>query len=188
MINLSGWSHQVASMERITHKEVTYLLFPDGKILTADYMIPSKEIINEIENLRADTLKDEDADITEFDAMLEKADQLKKNEKFSRARDLLLRAQERQPNNIHVAVRLSSIYRSLNQSDKALQITEKFVQANNSALLTTRAAALLDEAHDKEAVDTARRAYAIDKSGGRHASLELKALFGRLRKEGHIRD
>lgn len=172
-------------MRHYKHNGVVYLILPDGRILTEKFMAPPEKTIHEIETAMADELAAEDATIQTLDGLLNKARELKKNKKFSRARTLVERALKTEPRNVHLVAMYSSILRSQNQSEKALEITQPFAYESNAALQTTRAAALLDEGRGAEAVAHAKRAYAISKTSGNIAP-ELNALFGRLKKEGHI--
>jgi tetratricopeptide (TPR) repeat protein len=100
---------------------------------------------------------------------------------LARAEAMARRVLVSEPSDAAAAI-ISSVYRKRGRPREALDFSAKFLPSNNPALLTSRAAAMLDVGEPEEALKLVSRAYAIAKNIG--ASLdEVSRVYRRLKKE-----
>jgi hypothetical protein len=103
----------------------------------------------------------------------------KSHGQYSRTERLARHAVRVDPANERAAAVLSSVLRAQGRAKEALQVTNGFRGSTNAALLTSRAAALLDLGDGVGARRLVRRAWAIAKERGEHTG-EISMVFNRL--------
>lgn len=81
---------------------------------------------------------------------------------------------------------LSAVLRELDRSDEAVLLTDPHHWCSAPALLTTRAAALLDVGRAADSLNLAKRAWAISLNTPDGPAAELRNFYHRLRSEGLV--
>ena len=152
-------------------------------VVTEHYTKPPASTENAVLVLLEEHLAKQDAGIRDPSELVNRAQAARRHGQLARAERLCKRALEFEPDDASTAAVLSSILRARSLPDEALTVTEPFARGSNVALLTTRAAALLDLGRADEARTLAGRAYAIAKTRGGSTS-GLHALYERLQSEG----
>jgi hypothetical protein len=123
-----------------------------------------------------------DATIKDSHSAVRHAVSAKSQGHYSRAERLARHALQLDPQNEQAAAVLSSALRLQGRAKEALEVTDKFPGSANLALLTSRAAALLDVGDGVRAKQLARRVWAIPKERGGYTD-EISMVFKRLDKQ-----
>jgi hypothetical protein len=90
------------------------------------------------------------------------------------------------PDCVPAVAALSAVRRETDRALEAVSVTEPHHWCNSPALLTTRAAAMLDVGRSLDAVQLAKRAWAISLTLPEGPAPELKNFYARLRSEGLV--
>ena len=124
-------------------------------------------------------LADSDLLISNAPLAVRRAVKAKSQAHYTRAERLARHALSLDPQSETAAAVLSSALRAQNRAKEALVVTGRFLPSDNTALLTTRAAAFLDVGDVGAADRLARRAWAVAKER-RNNTEELSMVFRRL--------
>lgn len=172
----------MADRLEIEHEGRKYYWTEKQGIIGADYVVPPRRLRATLEGKLASDIDRLDAQVTDFQVLLEKAIVAKRAGMLPRAHRLAERAVSMNPDHEGAVSLLSSVLRRRNRPEEALELTDRFATTRNSAVLTTRAAALADLGRLEEALSVAKRAWAISSDRGT-PDAELRALFPRLESE-----
>jgi hypothetical protein len=116
--------------------------------------------------------------------VVSRASQARKMGHMGRAERLARSVLQHDPNSLGAVAVLSSVLRATDRVEEALRLTQPHHRCSHEAVLTTRAAALLDVGRKAEAASLARRAWALANGS---PDEELLTLWGRLRAEDVVR-
>ncbi len=124
----------------------------DGQTYTWDgnrwfdssFLVPPASILSKLNALIKDSLKENDAMISDEKELLARAHTARAAKQYDRAEQIVRRVLKNDPFNLSVISVLSAILREKGLPDKAIEETEPFKNSNHAALLTSRAAAFCD--------------------------------------------
>ena len=128
------------------------------------------------------TLNAEDAAIDDPALLAERAAQARKLKQFSRSEKLALRAVELAPDDPDIAAVLGAVYCDRNNPQKAIAVTEAFVESESAAVFQVRAIAYSDLRRLSLARPAYRRALELLAEAGERPNSELAALSDKLDK------
>ncbi len=128
------------------------------------------------------TLNAEDAAIDDPACLAERAEQARKLKQLSRSEKLALRAVELAPGDPAIAAVLGAIYCDRNNPQKAIAVTEPFVESDSAAIFQIRAIAYSDLRRISQARPAYRRALELLAEAGERPGPELAVLADKLDK------
>lgn len=166
----------------LSFKGETYSWTERGGVVDQDFLSPPWEVLREIHPLLEEALRELDDALTDPHELTMAASWARQHKHYARALRLARRALELRPTHASAAAVLSATLRALGRAREAVEVTETFVESKNGAVLTTRAAALLDLGLPKNVRQLLNRAYAFGKSSGASRD-ETSAVYARLEKE-----
>lgn len=134
------------------------------------YQAPPAVLASKLNEHLASHLASEDAEITDFDGLLEIAKIARGASQYKRAEAAVRRAIKLKPSSEGAFAVLCAVLRDLGASDRAVRETEHLSSSSYPPLLVSRAAAFCDLARWEDAKSTLGRALAI---GGSPEAFEV---------------
>ncbi len=153
----------------------TYKWFEKGGITDARYVTPPQVEAEKVRLALAPHVKKFDLEVKDPSELLQRATRAKNDNWHARCLWIADHMLALDPGNESAAVMQSSALRDLGRAEDAVAATEPFERSGGCALLTTRAAALLDVGRRDEAIRCAKRAWAQGCRGP-----ELSRVFSRI--------
>lgn len=132
--------------------------------LDSRYIKPPATIVKQLNELLASRLADEDNHIQDVYELTHRARIAREAEQFIRAEALARRILTLEPDHHAAAAVLCACLRARGLAREAISQTDRFARTNNTALLTSRAAAFCDLKQWRDAKETIGHALAIQAS------------------------
>jgi hypothetical protein len=109
-----------------------------------DHIIPPRSVILKLDDLLAERLAVEEATLTDWNELLQRAKFARGRQQYKRAERLARRARELNPGELGTVSVLCSVLREACRPQESLALADQFREWGYGPLLTSRAAALCD--------------------------------------------